>query len=95
MRRRAFAIPGVSVSELTLGTWGLCGDGYGPVSEAEQDRIILRARALGIVSFETADVYAAGGAESRLGNLLGADSEAIFITKVGTDIATQPPRKML
>lgn len=93
MRRRAFAIPGVSLSELTLGTWGLCGDAYGPVSEAEQDRIIVRARALGITGFETADVYAAGAMKSRLGTLLGDDPETILITKVGTDCAAQPPRK--
>jgi aryl-alcohol dehydrogenase-like predicted oxidoreductase len=93
VRRRPFAIPGVSVSELTLGTWGLSGDGYGPVSDQEQDRVILRARALGITGFETADVYAAGAMETRLGALLGMDPEVLIITKVGTDIGSQPPRK--
>jgi aryl-alcohol dehydrogenase-like predicted oxidoreductase len=81
------------VSELTLGTWGLCGDAYGPVSEDEQERIILRARILGITGFETADVYAEGAMESRLGKLLGSDLEAVLITKVGTDCTSQPPRK--
>jgi aryl-alcohol dehydrogenase-like predicted oxidoreductase len=93
MRQRPFAIPGVSVSELTLGTWGLSGDGYGPVSEQEQDRVILRARALGITGFETADIYAAGAMETRLGALLGTDPDALIITKVGTDIGAEPPRK--
>ncbi len=93
MRQRPFAIPGVSVSELTLGTWGLSGDGYGPVSEQEQDRVIIRARALGITGFETADIYAAGAMETRLGALLGLDRDALIITKVGTDIGSQPPRK--
>lgn len=81
------------MSELTLGTWGLSGDAYGPVSDDEQDKIILRARALGITGFETADVYAAGAMESRLGRLLGDDREATIITKIGTDCSTQPPRK--
>jgi len=93
VRRRPFAIPGVSVSELTLGTWGLCGDAYGPVGEADQDRIILRARALGINCFETADTYANGEMESRLGTVLGADAEVMFVTKVGTDRSAEPPRK--
>ena len=93
MRQRPFAISNVSVSELTLGTWGLSGDGYGPVSEQEQDRVILRARALGITGFETADIYAAGAMETRIGALLGADAEALIITKVGTDTGSQPPRK--
>ena len=93
MRRRDFVVPGVTTSELTLGTWGLSGDAYGPVGEQEQEQIILRARALGIVAFETADVYAAGAMESRLGSLLGADPEVLFVTKVGTDRTSQPPRK--
>ncbi len=81
------------MSELTLGTWGLSGDAYGPVSEQEQEGVILRARALGVVCFETADVYAAGTVETRLGSLLNADPEVLFVTKVGTDCASQPPRK--
>jgi aryl-alcohol dehydrogenase-like predicted oxidoreductase len=93
VRSRPFSIPGTSISELTLGTWGLSGDAYGPVSEAEQDKIIERARALGITGFETADTYAQGAMESRLGNLLGADPEATFITKVGTDRDAHPARK--
>ena len=93
MRRRPFAIPGVNISELTLGTWGLSGDAYGPVFESDKDRIILRARALGITGFETADTYADGAMESLLGTVLGADPEALFITKVGTDRGAQPPRK--
>ncbi len=93
MRSRPFSIPGTSISELTLGTWGLSGDAYGSVTEADQDRIILRARALGITGFETADTYASGAMELRLGNLLGADREAIFVTKVGTDCDSQPARK--
>ena len=60
MRTRPFTA-GKVVSELSLGTWGLSGDGYGPVSEAVQDEVIQRARAYGITLYETADVYAKGG----------------------------------
>ena len=93
MRRRDLAIPGESISELTLGTWGLCGDAYGSVTEVEQDQVIVRARALGITAFETADTYASGAMESRLGRLLGGDPEVKIITKVGTDRSSQPARK--
>jgi aryl-alcohol dehydrogenase-like predicted oxidoreductase len=81
------------ISELSLGTWGLSGDGYGPVGEAVQDEVILRARAYGVTSYETADVYGRGAMEARLGRLLGADTKVSFITKVGTDLESVPARK--
>jgi len=92
MKTRAFTAERV-VSELGLGTWGLSGDGYGAVSDGVQDEVILRARAYGVTLYETADVYGGGGMERRLGRLLGADSGAIFVTKIGTDLASLPTRK--
>jgi aryl-alcohol dehydrogenase-like predicted oxidoreductase len=92
MRTRPFT-PGRVVSELSLGTWGLSGDGYGAVSEAVQDEVITRARAYGVTLYETADVYARGGMEERLGRLLGADPEVCFVTKLGTDLGSVPARK--
>ncbi len=81
------------VSHLSLGTWGLSGDGYGPVSDAVQDEVIQRARAYGITLFETADVYGRGAMEQRLGRLLGADAAVAFVTKIGTDLSGMPARK--
>lgn len=92
MRTRPFT-PGKLVSELALGTWGLSGDGYGPVSEAVQDEVIQRARAYGVTLFETADVYGKGSMEQRLGKLLGADTAVSFVTKLGTDLKSIPSRK--
>jgi aryl-alcohol dehydrogenase-like predicted oxidoreductase len=92
MRTRPFTA-GRVVSELALGTWGLSGDGYGAVSEVVQDEVIERARAYGVTLYETADVYARGGMEERLGRLLGADAEVCFVTKLGTDLGSVPARK--
>src|SRR5215471_14729628 len=91
MRLRALGrvLPGVS--ELALGTWGLSGDGYGPVPDAEQDKVIDRAVALGITLFETADVYGEGAMESRLGRRLPPNVHVV--TKIGTDRASNPPQK--
>lgn len=83
----------ISVSELGLGTWGLSGDGYGPVSDAVQDEVIERARAYGITLYETADVYGRGAMERRLGRILGSDRQVTVVTKVGTDLAAVPARK--
>jgi aryl-alcohol dehydrogenase-like predicted oxidoreductase len=83
-----------TVSHLSLGTWGLSGDGYGPVSDAVQDEVIHRARAYGITLFETADVYGRGAMEQRLGRILGADPGVTIVTKIGTDLSAMPGRKV-
>jgi aryl-alcohol dehydrogenase-like predicted oxidoreductase len=91
MRLRALGKALPNVSELSLGTWGLSGDGYGPVTEAEQEKVIDRSVALGITLFETADVYGNGGMESRLGKQL--PSSVYVATKIGTDRTAIPPQK--
>jgi aryl-alcohol dehydrogenase-like predicted oxidoreductase len=93
MRRRSLGKTGLEISELCLGTWGLSGDGYGPVEEPDQDSVIERALALGMNAFETSDSYAKGAMESRLGRLLEQHSDAIVITKLGTDRSVSPPAK--
>ena len=92
MRTRALGSTGLEVSELALGTWGLSGDGYGPVAESEQDAVIDRALALGVTLFETADSYTKGAMEQRLGRRL-PKSGALVATKIGTGREDSPPRK--
>jgi aryl-alcohol dehydrogenase-like predicted oxidoreductase len=91
MRKRPLGASSSQVTELGLGTWGLSGDGYGPVREAEQDRVIERALAMGIRLFDTADCYGEGFMEARLGRLLPGD--AFVVTKIGTRREVKPPRK--
>ncbi|HHH11280.1 MAG TPA: aldo/keto reductase [Sorangium sp.] len=83
MRTRRFGRNDFQVSELSLGTWGLSGDGYGPVQDSEVDRVIDRALELGVTLFETADVYGAGAMEKKLGARLDAKNTHI-VTKIGT-----------
>jgi aryl-alcohol dehydrogenase-like predicted oxidoreductase len=92
VRKRPLGKTGIEVSELSLGTWGLSGDGYGPVVEAEIDRVIDRALELGIDLFETADVYGKGTMERRLGERLPPERTYV-VTKIGTDLDAVPPRK--
>jgi aryl-alcohol dehydrogenase-like predicted oxidoreductase len=93
MRKRPLGNTPFMVSELALGTWGLSGEGYSAVPEAEQDRVIDRASALGITLFETADSYAAGAMERRLGQRLPDPKRARIVTKIGSDGDASPPRK--
>lgn len=93
MRQRTLGRTGIRISELGLGTWGLAGDGYGEVPEAEQDAVIARALDLGINLFETADVYGDGKMERKLGERLPDDDSCVVITKLGTDLESRPKRK--
>jgi len=93
MRQRSVGQRKLEVSELALGTWGLSGEGYSPVSEAEQDRVIERALALGITLFDTADSYALGAMEKRLGRLVPDDDRHHVFTKLGTFRGVAPARK--
>ncbi len=91
MRNRPLGKTGIEVSELSLGTWGLAGDAYGPVADGEADRVIDRALELGITLFETADVYGRGAMEKKLGQRLPASARVC--TKVGTYLDAKPPQK--
>ena len=93
MRLRSLGKTGLQCSELGLGTWGLSGAGYGAVHPDEQDRVIARARALGITLFETADSYGDGAMEERLARILGNDDRCCVVTKIGTQLDADPPRK--
>ncbi|HET9930113.1 MAG TPA: aldo/keto reductase [Polyangiaceae bacterium] len=94
MRKRPLGRTSLEVSELSLGTWGLSGDGYGPVPGGDQDGVIDRALALGITLFETADCYGEGRMETRLGRRVPPEVEgAVVVTKIGTRRDTPVPRK--
>ncbi|HEX2881633.1 MAG TPA: aldo/keto reductase [Polyangiaceae bacterium] len=93
MLKRQLGNTGLEVSELGLGTWGLSGDGYGPVEEAQQEAVIDRAIALGITLFDTADCYGRGTMERKLGERVAKDSGCIIVTKIGTDRDVSPRKK--
>ena len=65
MRRRPLGKTGLSVTEPSPGTWGLSGDGDGPLTASEQGKVIDRSRGLGANLFEKPDRHA--GAARVLG----------------------------
>ena len=92
MRKRKLGKTGIEVSELTLGTWGLSGDAYGPLIDADVDRTIDRAVELGITLFDTADVYGGGAMERKLGARLPAQ-KTMVVTKIGTSTSGYPEKR--
>jgi aryl-alcohol dehydrogenase-like predicted oxidoreductase len=96
VRHRVLGKTGLRVSELSLGTWGLSGDGYGPVAEGDQERVIDRALDIGFRTIDTADAYGAGRMERLIGQALrrtGLRDDVVVVTKGGTDRTTSPPTK--
>ena len=92
VRKRPLGKTSLEVSELGLGTWGLAGDGYGPVVLPEVDRILDRAASSGVNLFDTADVYGRGAMEKKLGARLPKDKTYV-VTKIGTDLEASPAQK--
>lgn len=91
MRTRALA-PGIEVSEIGVGCWGIGGpmqrdgtvSGYGAVDDAESLRMLRSALEGGVNLFDTAPWYGNGHSERIVGEALsGRRSEAVIATKVG------------
>jgi aryl-alcohol dehydrogenase-like predicted oxidoreductase len=93
MRTRPLGNTGLTVTELALGTWGISGEGYGSVPEGEEERVLGRAFAVGIRLFETAAHYGHGATERRLGATLRGATDAIVVTRLGTDRSKVPAQK--
>jgi len=90
MQLREFGRTGLKVSPITLGSWPMSGDRYGPIDDSEAVRTIRSALDHGITSFDTAPAYGGGHAEETLGAALaGRRDEAVVITKCG--IARRSP----
>jgi aryl-alcohol dehydrogenase-like predicted oxidoreductase len=93
VRFRSLGKTGLRISEMSLGTWGLSGDGYGEVDDAIQERVLRRALEMGVSLIETADSYGAGRMESLVGRAVASRRDVVVVTKGGTDRTTSPPRK--
>jgi aryl-alcohol dehydrogenase-like predicted oxidoreductase len=75
----------IALSELTLGTWGLCADAYGRVYPEQRQHTLQRALELGVKSFDMAPVWGEGGlAESAVAEAVGERrKEFVYITRAG------------
>ena len=93
VRTRILGKTGLVVSELSLGTWGLSGDAYGPVEISDAEITLARALEVGVNLIETADVYGAGAMEELVGRVTAGNPDVLICTKGGTDRSTEPPRK--
>ncbi|MBJ6109530.1 aldo/keto reductase [Hymenobacter sp. BT523] len=84
MNHRKLGKTGISVSEISLGTWQVGGKWGEPFSHANADQILNAAVDAGLNFIDTADVYGDGESEKAVGRLVRARSERIVVaTKCG------------
>jgi aryl-alcohol dehydrogenase-like predicted oxidoreductase len=76
MRYRRLGSSDLEISEISLGSWLTYGGG---VERDRAEACVAKAFEVGINFFDTANVYARGGAESFLGGLLGSRPRDSFI----------------
>src|SRR5206468_11436666 len=69
MRYRRLGSSDLQVSEISLGSWLTYGGG---VEREQAEACVAKAFDVGINFFDTANVYARGGAESFLGGILAS-----------------------
>lgn len=94
MRKRPLGKTGLVVSELALGTWGLAGEAYGPIEDADAEKVLRRGIDMGMNLVDTSDAYGAGRMEALAGKLLKDHSDLVVVTKGGIDRKTDPARKI-
>lgn len=84
MRERTLARSGIRVSELSLGTWGLGAQSYGPVSEEDARAVLVAARDAGVTTFDMAPLWGDGRAERLVAESVGARrDELVYVTRGG------------
>jgi aryl-alcohol dehydrogenase-like predicted oxidoreductase len=94
MRKRPLGKTGLVISELAIGTWGLSGDAYGKVEEADAEIVLRRAIDMGFSVLDTSDAYGAGRMERLCGKVAKDHPDLVVVTKGGVDRTTDPPRKV-
>ncbi len=84
MNYRKLGKTGLSVSEISLGTWQIGGKWGSGFDDASAERIINEAIDAGVNFIDTADVYEAGASEAAVGRVIKSRSEEVHIaTKCG------------
>ncbi|MGH2962269.1 MAG: aldo/keto reductase [Solirubrobacterales bacterium] len=87
MRTRRFGNTDLEASEVGFGTWALGSSWWGDVSEEDGERLLLRARELGVTFFDTGDAYGRGANEELVGRVLAPHRDQVQLaTKFGYEL---------
>jgi aryl-alcohol dehydrogenase-like predicted oxidoreductase len=85
IRKRKLGKTGIEVTELALGSWGLCAESYGRVFPEQRLRTFARAIEQGVRVFDMAPTWGEDGASERqVAEAVGTRrSEMIYVTRGG------------
>ena len=84
MKERTLGRSGISLTELTLGTWGLAGGSYGAVDRRGFEGTVAAAMGLGVRAFDMAPLWGDGLAEEVVGSIVGSRrDEVVYISRAG------------
>lgn len=85
MEKRTLGRTDVRLGEITLGTWGLGEQSYGPVAPERFDEVLRNAIEHGITTFDVAPLWGDGDAERRVGRWIRESklADAVIVTRGG------------
>jgi aryl-alcohol dehydrogenase-like predicted oxidoreductase len=85
LKTRKLGKTGIDLTELALGSWGLCAESYGKVFAEQRVRTFARAIEQGIRTFDMAPTWGEDGASEREVAAAVADKrdEMVYITRGG------------
>lgn len=84
MKTRSLGRTDLRLSEITLGTWGLAEQTYGPVAPIQFEETVQTAIDQGVTTFDLAPLWGEGEGERRVGRIVSeAKIDAVFVTRGG------------
>lgn len=87
MERRPVGDTRVETTQVTLGTWGLAAESYGPVEEDRFSRVVQQALEAGVETFDMAPAWGAGRSERIVAKAVAdARPECTYITRAGATV---------
>ncbi len=86
MQIRSLGRTDLRLSALSLGTWGLAAQSYGPVAPERFDEVVRAAIEHGITTFDMAPLWGDGESERRVARMVEEAEldDAVFVTRAGT-----------
>jgi aryl-alcohol dehydrogenase-like predicted oxidoreductase len=84
MEHRILGSTEIKLSEVSLGTWGLAAQAYGPVTDSRFERTVEAALDAGITTFDMAPLWGEGRAERIVGHVTAARrDELTYVSRAG------------
>lgn len=84
MHSRTLGRTEVRLSEISLGTWGLASDAYGPPDEKRFESVVKRALDEGVTTFDCAPLWGDGSSERVVGRVTSDRRDEVqYVTRCG------------